>query len=185
MQGCALFNSGTTHLKYTASDTKFGEVHYENKEKIGDISFSIRNIEHPERYGRWNSTLRLRPSIHLDKENYRPKKNQRDKIENFDELPDIRIRRFLAFGDLRGSLHTPAGAFVLSLGVGGVLSERRDNGDLNYLKTQKATKIDLAWIAFITRRLFFMTGPRYYNEEYEQFIWSVRLGLFWGVPGNS
>lgn len=181
----SLLNSGTTHLKYTNSDTTFEDVHYENSEKFGDISFSIRNIQHPKKYGDWDLNVRLRPSLHFDKERYRVKKDQDSLDRDFSEFPEIQIRRLLGFANLKLSAHTPVGAFALTGGLGGALSERRDDGIYRGRSSKLISKVDLVWIAFLSERFYVMLGPRYYREDYEQFVFALRLGYFWSDPYSS
>ncbi len=189
LQGCAvlgLLNSGTTHLKYTVSDTTFDGVHYKNAERFGDVSFSVRNIQHPYQYENWKFNVGLSPSIHYDKERYRPKETKSQlKLPDFDLLPEIQIRRLLGFANVKGSLHTPVGAFVLTAGLGLGLSERRDNQEYVHTTTKKISKIDLVWVGFISERFFIMAGPRYYNEDYEQLVFAFRLGYFWSNPDSG
>ena len=41
-------------------------------------------------------------------------------------------------------------------------------------------RIDFAYVAFFSKRFFFLMGPRYYREQYETFVFAMRLGYFWG-----
>lgn len=183
---CSLLNSGTTHIKYTRSNAKLQEdIEYTNKEKFGDISFSIRNVQHPRRYGRWNLNLGLTPSIHYDKERYQARFSPSLSDSELRDLPEIQIRRLLTFANIKLTAHTPMGAFVLTGGWGLGLSERRDDGEYVHMNTREIGRIDFVWVGFFADRFYLMAGPRYYKEDYEQLVFAFRLGYFWGPISRS
>ena len=95
LTSCSLLNGGTVHVKYTKFQTDVDGITYENKQDLGDVSFSVRNIQHPKQFGRWNLNLRLRPSIHYERHTLGTL-STRINDQGYRELyPDIKMRRCL------------------------------------------------------------------------------------------
>lgn len=180
LQSCAIFNSGTLHVKYTRSKAKFDGVSYQNKERFRSLSFSIRNVQHPSLYAPWAVSVSLDPSVHLDRQLYGTLATTTDASGRTTQLPDIEIRRLSAFSNLKIVGHTPIGQFALSGGYGLGATRYDDNGALQSLRARSIRKLDLAYIGFFANRFFFMMGPRYYRTYREEYIFALRVGMFWG-----
>lgn len=181
LNSCAvtkLLNSGTVHAKYTVVKAKFDGVNYENKERLGTVSFSVRNVQHPREFGKWNFNIRLTPSVHFDNITYQT--GHPDPVRSGESMPDINVKRLIGMGNLKFSTHTPIGAFVLTGGFGGAVSKLDDGRGLNTIKTTEIRRLDLAYVGFFAKRFFFLAGPRYYKEQYESFVFAFRVGIFWG-----
>lgn len=178
---CSLLNSGTVHIKYTKFRTKIDDVTYENKKNLGDVSFSVRNVQHPYRYGKWNLTFKLSPSIHYERHTLGTLHRAQNDDGVVEQLPDLKIRRLSGLGNLKLILHTPIGAFAATGGFGGALSKIEGNGytDDDYMTTE-IRKVDFVYYKFLTKRIFILFGPRYYKENYEQITVAFRLGYYWG-----
>ncbi len=176
---CSIFNSGTLHLKYSISDAKFDGVKYKNSKRLSDVSFSIRKVQHPKAYGKWNINLKLSPSIHFDKTEFTTSESFINNDGFVEKHPDIMLKRLSGFGNLKLSTHTPVGAFVLTAGFGGSFYKLSSSNGLETLKTREIRKLDLAYVGFLTKRIFILAGPRYYKDSFEQYIFAFRIGYFW------
>ncbi|MGB0455117.1 MAG: hypothetical protein ACPGJV_15515 [Bacteriovoracaceae bacterium] len=162
-------------MKYTDTEATFNGVKYENIEKIKEVSVSIKNVQNPAKYGKWNFNIKLRPSIHFDRFTYTPI-NESDRMDN----PDVKIRRLSVFANLKATAHTPIGAFVLKGGYGRTGHRATDTDGLDTYRTREIRKLDLSWVMFASKHIFFMIGPRYYKEQYESYVFAFRIGYFWG-----
>lgn len=183
LPSCAVFrllNSGTTHVKYTVAKAKFDNITYENKQRLGDVSFSIRNVQHPKKYGKWAMNLRLSPSIHLDKTTYSTLEKYTNENGNYVTRPDIEVRRLMTLANIKATTHTPIGAFALSAGFGGGVIKKDDERGLDTITTREVRRIDFVYYGFFAKRFYFLMGPRYYKEENESYQFAFRLGYFWG-----
>jgi len=175
---CSLLNSGTVHVKYTKFKAKVDDVTYENKKNLGDVSVSVRNVQHPKRHGKWALRFKLSPSIHFEKHTLGTLENHVvDGVVQ--RMPDIKVRRLAGFGNLKLILHTPIGAFAATGGFGGALSKFDKMNGSDYKRTE-IRKVDFVYYRFLTKRFFLLMGPRYYKEQYEQVTFAFRLGYFWG-----
>lgn len=179
-QSCSLLNSGSVNLKYTMAKARFEGITYENKERLSDVSISVRNIQHPEKYGIWNFNVSITPSIHLDRNRYGTLATRLNAKGEVEQYPDLVFQRLSLMGNLAASWHTPFGAFVLKGGFGGAFYNLDDGQGFDTFKTREIRKIDLAWIAFMSKRFFVLMGPRYYVEQFEQYTFAFRIGYFWG-----
>ena len=185
LNSCAilsLLNSGTANVKYTVSEATLNDgVKYEEVERISDPSFSIRNVQHPKTYGKWNVNLKVTPSLHYDDTTYQTGHTRFNKNKGREEeLPNINIKRFMTLANLKLTGHTPIGAFALSGGFGGSVYKMDDGQGLNTIKTREMRKIDLAWYAFMSKHFFLLMGPRYYKAGYESYVFAFRIGYYWG-----
>lgn len=182
LSSCGLINSSTVQIKYTDTEANFGGVKYENKEKLGDVSISVRNVQHPSKHGNWNFNVRINPSIHFDRFTYEAKEKTYAP-DGYETTPgDIKIRRVPVFANAKANFHTPIGAFVFTYGYGRAIFRLTDTEGLDTYRTREVKKIDFSWVAFFSKRMFIMMGPRYYDEAYESYVFQVRLGLMWGDP---
>lgn len=177
---CSLINAGTVQMKYTDTEANFGGVKYENKQKVGNVSLSVRNVQHPKKYGQWNFNIRFSPSVHFDRFTYEAKEKTYAE-DGFETTPgDIKIRRLKFFMNAKTNLHTPIGAFVLTGGYGRTVFRLTDTKGLDTYRTREIKKVDFSWIAFLSNRMFLMMGPRYYKEAYESYVFAIRIGYMWG-----
>jgi hypothetical protein len=176
----SLFNSGSANVKYNVSRANLNGQLYEEKERVGDVSFSIRNIQHPRVYPKWNINVRLTPSIHYDRLSYQTGATFTNDAGVEEVYPDIRLKRGMVLADLKLTTHTPIGQFVLTGAFGGSIYTMEDGYGLDTTKTREMRKIDLAYITFLSKRVFFLIGPRYYKDENESYIFAMRIGYFWG-----
>ena len=180
LHSCGLINAGTTQIKYTRTEADFDGVKYENKEKLGDVSLSVRNVQHPSKYGKWNMNIRISPSIHADRFTYEAKQKTYDE-DGVETTPgDIKIRRLKLFANAKLNTHTPIGAFVLTYGYGRAAFRLSDTEGLDTYRTVEIKKVDFSWVAFFAKRFFVMMGPRYYEESYESYVFAFRIGYMWG-----
>lgn len=180
LSGCSILNSGTAHVKYSRINAKFDQVSYQNKERLSDISFSVRNVQHPSLFKSWASSLSIDPSIHYDRQLYGTMETFTNAEGEQERYPDIKVRRLSAFANGKWVNHTPIGQFALSAGYGLGLSRMVNKMSLSTIKTQSMLKLDMAYIGFVTDRLFLMFGPRYYIDRREEYIFAFRIGYFWG-----
>lgn len=184
LNSCAvtrLLNSGTVNMKYRVSEATFYGVKYEEKERLTDPSISIRNVQHPKSHGRWNFNVKITPSIHYDDTTYGTlHKEYNNNTGQVEALPDVNLKRLIGFANLKSTFHTPVGAFAFSAGFGGTVYKLDDGMGLETVKTREMRRLDLAWYAFFSKRFFILMGPRYYNGGHEQYIFALRIGLFWG-----
>jgi len=183
LYSCALtriFNSGSFNIKYTKSTAKIEGELYENTDRLGNVSFSVRQLQHPKRYGKWNFNISISPSIHLDDLDYQTGATYINGQGNLTTRPVVNYLRLSGLANLKMTTHTPIGAFALSLGFGGNVSRIKNHADIDTIQTREIRRIDLAWYAFLSKRFFILTGPRYYLDNSEQFVWAIRLGAFWG-----
>ena len=178
--GCSLLNSGTVHVKYTKFRTEVDGVTYENKKNLGDASISVKNVQHPKSHGKWDLNFTLRPSIHLEKHTLGTLATEfNTTTKAYETLPDIKMKRLSSFANLKLTLHTPIGAFITTGGFGGALSQFDMPGDSD-IRSSEIRKVDFVYLAFLSKRFFFLFGPRYYKEQYEQVTFALRIGYFWG-----
>lgn len=189
LNSCAvteLLNSGTVNIKYRYSEATFEGVKYEEKERLTDPSVSIRNVQHPSSFGRWNFNVRITPSIHYDDITYGTLAKRRNPLTNEDEaIPDLNLKRAIGFANLKSTLHTPIGAFAISAGFGGTIYKLDDGQGLETIKTREIRRLDLAYYAFFSDRFFVLMGPRYYKAGHETYIFAFRLGFYWGAIENN
>lgn len=182
--GCAvtkLLNSGSVNVKYTVSKAKFEGVLYEEKERLNNVSFSVRNLQHPRAYGKWNFNLKISPSIHLDRTTYQTGQYfTNPDTGNYEQMPNIKVQRLLSFANVKSTAHTPIGAFALSLGIGGNLSQLEKSTGQSTTRTGEARRIDFVFYRFLSKRFFVLLGPRYYKTDYESYVFAFRIGYFWG-----
>ncbi|HAZ14990.1 MAG: hypothetical protein A2X86_17725 [Bdellovibrionales bacterium GWA2_49_15] len=176
---CSLLNSGTATVKYTEADATFNGVRYENAEKLKDVSFTVKTIQHPSRYRLWNLNFRINPSIHLDRTTFITDETFTNQQGEQEVYPTLYMTRLMGFANFKANMHTPIGGFVLAAGFGGSVYRLTDNAGLDTMKTREVRKLDFAYVAFLSRRFFIHIGPRYIREAYEQYIFAIRLGIFW------
>lgn len=177
----SLLNSGTVSVKYRVSEAKFDNVDYEAKERLTNPSFSIRNIQHPRKHGRWNINFKVTPSLHYDDTDYQTGKVSFNKeTGRLEKLPIINIKRGITIANAKVTTHTPIGAFALSAGFGGTIYTMSDGAGLDTVKTREIRRLDLVWSGFLSKRLFVLAGPRYYKAGYESYVFAFRIGYFWG-----
>lgn len=180
-----LLNSGTVHVKYTVSNATFDGQLYENKNRLGNISASIRNVSHPEGKN-WGASFKLHPSIHFSNTTYQSGgtriSHRTGLLEN---LPDINIKRLSTLASLKLNFHTPIGQFSLTGGFGGTLYKLKEEGYYETVKTSEIRKLGFAYTGFLTKRFFVMIGPRYFNDGNEQYVFAARLGYFWGKTSGN
>ena len=176
MSSCSLFNAGTVHLKYSDGEASIEGNQYELKKRLGNVSASVRHIEHPKSHSRWDIGLKLTPSIHLDKFTFQT--GQLD--ENQVQMPDLNYKRLSGLANLKLGTQTPIGQFVLTGGYGAALFKLKDGAGIDTLRTGQVTKVDLAYLFFVTKRFFVLMGPRYYKSDFEQYTFALRIGYFWG-----
>lgn len=179
-QSCGLINATTVQLKYTDTEATFRGVKYENKEKLGEVSLSVRNVQHPKIHGSWDLNLRFSPSIHFDRFTYGPKEKTYDDNGRETTPGDVKVRRLNVFGNAKINFHTPIGAFVLTGGYGRAGFRQTDTEGLDTYRTREIKKLDLSWVGFFADRFFFMMGPRYYEEAYESYVFQFRIGWQFG-----
>lgn len=177
---CGLINSGTVQLKYTDTEATFRGVKYENKEKLGEVSLSVRNVQHPGKYGPWNFNIRISPSVHFDRFVYVPQEKVYNDAGQDITPGEVKVRRLKGFGNLKAYLHTPIGAFVATYGYGRAAYRQTDSEGLDTYRTREIKKIDFSWIGFFSRRFFVMMGPRYYEESYDSYVFAFRIGYMFG-----
>jgi hypothetical protein len=177
---CGLINASTVQLKYTDTEATFKGVKYENKEKLGEVSISVRNVQHPAKHGAWNFNIRISPSVHFDRFVYGPIEKTYDDNGNDTTPGDVKVRRLKMFGNLKANFHTPIGAFVATYGYGRAAYRQTDQEGLDTYRTREIKKIDFSWIGFFSRRFFVMMGPRYYEESYESYVFAFRIGYMFG-----
>lgn len=182
---CSVLNSGTANVKFSVAEATFDNIKYKNKNRLSDISASVRNVQHPKPYGEWAINLKISPSIHFDRFTFEQDQIVRDSLGNSITLPEIKIDRFSGMGNLKLTTHTPIGAFALSGGFGGTLFRQRDGLGLNTLRTGEISKVELVWVGFFSERFFVLMGPRYFKESYDSVVFAIRLGYFWGDMTKS
>lgn len=177
----SLLNSGTVSVKYRISEAKFDDVDYEAKERLTNPSFSIRNIQHPKKYGRWNMNFKITPSLHYDDTDYQSGfVSTNPDTGQLERLPIINIKRGITMANAKVTTHTPIGAFALSAGFGGTIYTMTDGAGLDTVKTREIRRIDFVWSAFLSKRIFVLTGPRFLTAGYESYEFAFRIGYFWG-----
>ncbi len=175
-----LLNSGTVHVKYTVSRATFNDHLYENKTRLGNISGSIRNVQHPAGR-RWAANFKLVPSVHFSNTDYVSGGSRISTTTSLIEpLPDINIKRLSGLGNLKLTFHTPIGQFTFNGGFGGTVYKFKEVGFYETFKTSEIRKLGMAYTGFFTKRFFVMIGPRYFNDGNEQYVFAARLGYFWG-----
>jgi len=175
-----LLNSGTANIKYRVSEARIEGNNYREVERFSNPSISVRNVQHPRKHGRWNVNFRMTPSFHYNDIDYESGGTIFNEAGNRVSLPNLNVKNLIGMGNAKLTLHTPIGAFALSLGFGGAISKLDNGSSLNTIQTREVRKIDLAWSAFFARRFFILAGPRYYKTDYEIFSFAFRLGFFWG-----
>lgn len=180
-----LLNSGTVHVKYTVSRATFNNQLYENKSKLGNISGSIRNVQHPN--GRnWDANFKILPSIHFDNTTYQSGGSRRNHMTNIAEvLPELNIKRIFGFGNLRLNFHTPIGQFGITGGFGGTFYKLEEDGYYSTIKTSEIRKLEVTYTGFISERFFVLIGPRYFDDGNDHYILAARLGYFWGKKSGK
>lgn len=177
----SLLNSGTVNIKYRAVKASFNNQQYEIADHVTNPSFSVRNVQHPRVWGKWNLNLRLTPSLHYDDVTYQTGGTYVNPANGQTELlPKIKVRRGIALANLKTTFHTPSGAFALAVGFGGTVYRLDDGQGLATIKTREIRRVDLAWYAFLTKHFFVLMGPRYYKTDYETYEFAFRIGYFWG-----
>ena len=177
VSSCSIFNAGTIHLKYSDIDAGLEGNKYELKKKLGSVSASIRQLEHPKGLRSWDYIVKLSPSLHLDRFMFQAGNTA------VTEVHDLKYRRLSGLGNLKIAFFTPGGQLVFTGGFGGAIYSLNDGHGLNTLKTREVRKFDIAYSAFLTERLFLMMGPRYYKTAFEQYTFTFRIGYYWGdVP---
>lgn len=177
---CSLLNSGTATIKYSETRATFNKRDYRNKENLGDLSVSVKNLQHPKAHDKYDLNLRFSPSIHLDKTELVTSEKRLLPSGIYTDYPEITIRRLSVFINLKLTGHTPMGQFVATAGQGLAGFHARDGQGLDTRRTRNITKFELVYVGFFSKRFFFLTGPRYYNDGNHQYVWAARLGLFWG-----
>ncbi len=177
---CSLLNSGTVHIKYTKFQSQVDDVTYENKNELGDVSVSVRNIQHPKQHGKWDINMSLRPSIHFERHTLGTLSHYIDDDGESVQYPDIKMSRLASFANLKLTFHTPIGAFAATYGFGGALSRFEKPDEDESHKTTEIRKVDFVYYGYLSKRFFFLMGPRYYKEQYEQVTFAFRIGYFWG-----
>ncbi|MCK5073912.1 MAG: hypothetical protein KAQ98_10835 [Bacteriovoracaceae bacterium] len=179
LTSCSVFNSGTLSIKYTQAKATFFEKNYQNKDDWTNVSFSIRRVQHPYTYGDWNMNLSISPSIHFDRTKLELNGNGEIRAEDRWRYPDVKIQRGSALGNLKLTIHTPIGAFAGAAGYG-IAGYYAKAPNLDTYKTSEIRKLDIVYIGFLSKRIFFLSGPRWYYDGNWQFFWAIRFGYFWG-----
>ena len=185
MCSCSMFNSGNVHIKYSTSKAKFNGIEYENQKRLGDVSVSVKKIQHPTAYGKWNFNIGLSPSIHFNRQRYSTSQTYVNTDSEVVKYGDIQVKRGLVFANIGATTHTPIGQFVIKAGFGGEIYEKRGEFGYNTVKTREIRKIDFNYIGFFADRFFVLMGPRYLVNSYEHFIFAFRIGFFWGSKSQK
>ena len=169
-------------MKYRVSRATLNGIKYEEDERLRELSFSIRNVQHPRAWGRWNMNFRITPSLHLDTQTYTTGATFYDpETDSTTNHYPIKIKRFITLANFKVTTHTPIGAFALSAGFGGTVYSMENGHALDTVKTREIRRLDLAYYAFLSKRFYVLMGPRYYRAGYETYEFAVRLGIFWGA----
>lgn len=176
LSSCSLFNAATVHLKYSDGEATIEGNQYELKKRLGNVSASVRQVEHPKSHSRWDMGFKLAPSIHLDKFTFQTGKLD----ENQKQMPDLDYKRLSGIANVKLSTQTPAGQFVLTAGFGAAVFKLKDGAAIDTMRTGEVTKLDLAYVVFPAKRFFILMGPRYYKSDFEQYTFALRIGYFWG-----
>jgi hypothetical protein len=176
LSSCSLFNAGTVHLKYSDGEAFIEGNKYELKKRLGNISASVRHVEHPKQHSRWDIGLKLTPSIHLDRFTFQTGKLDENQVQ----MPDLKYRRLSGLANLKLGTQTPIGQFVLTAGFGAGVFKLNDGAGIDTIRTGEVRKLDLAYVVFPAKRFFLLMGPRYYNSDFEQYTFAFRIGYFWG-----
>jgi hypothetical protein len=179
LSSCSIFNAGTVHLKYSDGDATLEGTKYELKKRLGNVSASIRQVEHPKKASKWGFGVKLSPSIHLDRFTFQTGQ-MADYGNGLVKMPDLKYKRLSTLGNLKFGMHSPLGQLVLTGGYGLGVFRLDDGASVDTLKTGDVIKVDLAYIGFFTKRFFLLMGPRYYKSDFEQYTFAFRLGYFWG-----
>tara|TARA_Y100000768_G_scaffold370540_1_gene336443 strand:- start:5405 stop:6019 length:615 start_codon:yes stop_codon:yes gene_type:complete len=176
-----LLNSGTANIKYRASEAKIHGINYEEDDRVRSPSFSIRNVQHPRAWGKWNFNVRITPSLHIDNQTYTTGatylSGETGRMETY---PSVNVKRFITLANLKFTTHTPIGAFALSGGFGGTVYHMDNGAWIDTTKTREIRRIDFVWYGFLSKRFFVLMGPRYYKAGYETYEFAFRIGYFWG-----
>lgn len=176
-------------MKYRATRATYNNELYENKDRFGNISGSIRHVQHPN--GRkWGANFGITPSIHYSNMRFQSGGTRISSTTGLTEpLPDVKIHRVSLLGNLKFTVHTPIGQFGVAGGFGGSMYRFTEIGNFETIKTTEVRRIDLAYTGFFTERFFFMMGPRYFNygssDGDEEYVFAVRLGYFWGSKSGK
>lgn len=177
---CSIFNAGTAHVKYTSAEATIEGNRYEIKDRLANVSASIRQVDHPSKYGNWDISAKISPSIHLDRLVFQTGQTRVDEFGNTTRLPDVKYQRLAGLANLRFTLFSPIGQFLLTGGFGGSFYKLDDGHGMDSTRTREVRKLELAYLGFMTKRIFILMGPRYYKSGFEQYTFAFRLGYFWG-----
>lgn len=180
---CGIFNAGTVSSKYNEVRATFDGRSYRNRKSLSSVSLSIRGIQHPYKFKNWSGNFRLSPSLHFDRTVL--ESTETVTLPNGSEYipPRIKIKRLSTLGNIKYNWHTPIGQFVATAGYGLALFKADDDLGLDTFRTREIAKLDFIYIGFLSRRVFILTGPRFFYDQLSHFSIAFRLGYFWGDPG--
>ncbi|OUR97110.1 hypothetical protein A9Q84_12330 [Halobacteriovorax marinus] len=167
-------------MKYTSAEATIEGNRYEIKDRLANVSASIRQVDHPKKHGKWDLGMKISPSIHLDRLVFQTGHSMPDASGTYLRLPDLKYERLAGLANLRFTAFTPIGQFLITGGFGGAIYTLDDGQGLNTTKTREVRKLEFAYLGFLTKRIFILMGPRYYKSGFEQYTFAFRLGYFWG-----
>lgn len=171
-------------------DMKIKSVRRDNELHNRSIpGFYLTHVEHPESFRQWDYDLDAFPSFtakygHWD---FTIDPDARDK-----EDEDEHLRLLIAFTGIfyngKITLHTPAGAFGLGVGFGGMIVKVHTNDGLDLTKPTTGYIFLMDYVAFINPDLYFTGGTqltgfgeRFESERFKLNTWSeayMGIGFF-------
>lgn len=172
------FNSFTLSGKLHNYSARVEGAEYESREEFSGLSFAIKSIQHPSLYKNGSFNYKLSPAVNFTRLALRP--SQFEKDQNPDLL-DANIRRLVFLANLKATVHTRLGQFIGAVGYGPALYRIDYQGDNSAKYPLKdIIRLEAVNVSFLNDTFFIYAGPRVYLDGGTHFVWSIRLGMYWG-----
>jgi hypothetical protein len=152
---CGLVNTANVSLRSAQTADPVQGRQYQAKNIPSTMAITVKGVEHPNRYKKWDLGWRWRPSIHLEKAKLVTNEQRRNLDSGaWESYPPLRLRNFMTYANLELATYTPIGSFVLSLGHGVKHQQLIDGQTINQRITVNGSKWELAHLLFFRPRWY-------------------------------
>lgn len=177
------FNSFTLSGKFHNYSAEIDRVEYETREDFNGVSFAIKSIQHPSFYENGDYNFKISPAVNFTRLPLRPTANQKAADPT---IFDVNAKRLTFLANAKATIHTEYGQFIGAFGYGPAFYriDYQGNNSAKYL-AEDIFRAELVNVTFFNDSFFMYVGPRLYLDGGTHFVWSIRLGMYWGLVNDK